>query len=262
MLDFLFANETYQFACIALAAFGASLLTFFSGFGLGTLLSPVFCLFFELELAIAMTALVHFSNNLFKISLIFRSADRKIVQSFGLGSIVGAILGALLLQNLAMLPDFTSSGLSFSPLKVLLGLLILIFVGFDIAPKAQKWTFPVSYLPLGGLLSGFVGGLSGHQGALRSMFLLKLNLEKTAYIATGAAISCMIDFSRLGVYITKWSDSFDIIPLYWLLGATLAAFAGTLCGRYFLKKMVLAYCHWLTAIMLSIISILLIFNYL
>jgi len=38
-----------------------------SGFGLGTLLLPVFALFFPLPVAIAATALVHLANNFFKL---------------------------------------------------------------------------------------------------------------------------------------------------------------------------------------------------
>jgi acyl-CoA reductase-like NAD-dependent aldehyde dehydrogenase len=44
---------------------------------------------------------------------------------------------------------------------------------------------PPGYLPVGGLLSGFFGGLSGHQGALRSVFLLRAGLTKESFIATG-----------------------------------------------------------------------------
>ena len=50
----------------SLVALLASGLTFFSGFGLGTLLTPVFALFFPIEIAITITSIVHFLNNLFK----------------------------------------------------------------------------------------------------------------------------------------------------------------------------------------------------
>lgn len=50
---------------IAIVAFFASGLTFFSGFGLGTLLLPAFALFFPIEIAISLTAIVHFLNNIF-----------------------------------------------------------------------------------------------------------------------------------------------------------------------------------------------------
>lgn len=46
------------------AAFAAAGLTFFSGFGLGTVLMPVLAVFFSVELATMMTAVVHLLNNL------------------------------------------------------------------------------------------------------------------------------------------------------------------------------------------------------
>ena len=45
-----------EWLVVGLAAFGASALTLFSGFGLGTLLLPAFALFFPADLAVAMTA--------------------------------------------------------------------------------------------------------------------------------------------------------------------------------------------------------------
>ncbi|MFW6290263.1 MAG: hypothetical protein ACOC0R_04780 [Mariniphaga sp.] len=50
---------------ISIAAFFTAVLTFFSGFGLGTILMPVFALFFPVDIAIALTGVVHFTNNLF-----------------------------------------------------------------------------------------------------------------------------------------------------------------------------------------------------
>ena len=54
-----------ELVLIGLVALLTSGLTLFSGFGLGTILMPVFALFFPLPLAIAATAVVHFANNLF-----------------------------------------------------------------------------------------------------------------------------------------------------------------------------------------------------
>ena len=68
---------------VAAVALGAALLTLFSGFGLGTLLLPVFALFLPVELAVAATALVHLANNLFKVALVGRHADRSVALAFG-----------------------------------------------------------------------------------------------------------------------------------------------------------------------------------
>ncbi|MCK5583479.1 MAG: TSUP family transporter, partial [Elusimicrobiales bacterium] len=69
---------------IPIAALAASFLTFFSGFGLGTILMPVFILFFPIDTAIALTAIVHFLNNILKVSLLWKDATWKVVLKFGL----------------------------------------------------------------------------------------------------------------------------------------------------------------------------------
>lgn len=74
-----------------------AILTFFSGFGLGTLLLPAFSFFFPVEVAVAATALVHLANNLFKLTLVGRSADRRVFLRFAVPAAAGAILGANLL---------------------------------------------------------------------------------------------------------------------------------------------------------------------
>ena len=81
-------------ALLVLVPFAASLLTFFSGFGLGTLLTPVFVLFFPVDLALLMTASVHLMNNVFKFGLLIRSVERKTLFSFALWAVPGAFIGA------------------------------------------------------------------------------------------------------------------------------------------------------------------------
>ena len=56
-----------EYAIVIFVAFGASMLTFFSGFGLGSMLTPAFILFFPPEIAVAATAIVHFLNNLLSL---------------------------------------------------------------------------------------------------------------------------------------------------------------------------------------------------
>lgn len=53
---------------------------------------------------------------------------------------------------------------------------------------------------IGGVLSGFFGGLSGQQGAFRSAFLLHAGLDPQRFIATNAAIATLVDITRLVVY--------------------------------------------------------------
>ena len=102
-----------SYLIICLAAFLASGLTLFSGFGLGTILLPVMVLFFPIDLAIAFTAVVHALNNLFKCWLLGRHADQAVVVKFGLPAILSALLGAwalLYLSDLAPLLTYQFGG--------------------------------------------------------------------------------------------------------------------------------------------------------
>jgi uncharacterized protein len=189
----------------SLAAFFTAGLTFFSGFGLGTLLLPVFALFFPLEIAIGLTALVHLANNLFKLALVGKYADLGVVARFGIPALAAAFLGAAALLGLSHLTPLASYQLfgrtcEVTPVKVVVAVLMALFALQEVHPTLARLTLSPRWLPLGGALSGFFGGLSGHQGALRSVFLLKCGLTKEAFIATGVVIACLVDMTRLAVY--------------------------------------------------------------
>lgn len=251
----------YFFIC--LAAFLGSGLTLFSGFGLGTILLPVFGLFFPIEMAIALTAIVHFLNNLFKLSLLGKKADRSVVIQFGIPSIIAAFLGAFLLTRLMnMQPIFSyslgSKDLDVMPVKLIVGLLLIFFALFDILPRLKNMQFNRNYLPLGGFLSGFFGGLSGHQGALRSAFLIRANLSKEAFIATGVAIACMIDISRLSIYSKQILQSKGEFNYTLIVAATLSAFLGAFISNKLLNKVTIDLLQYIVAIMIFVFAILLI----
>jgi uncharacterized membrane protein YfcA len=110
-------------------------------------------------------------------------------------------------------------------------------------------------LPLGGILSGFFGGLSGHQGALRSAFLTKVGLSKEAFIATGVLIACMIDISRMSVYFTNISNMKDSLQWNLLIVATLAAFVGVYFGNKLVKKITINTIQKIVAFMIIVFAI-------
>src|SRR5690606_7263111 len=173
---------------ISLAAFFIALLTFFSGFGLGTILTPVFMIFFPVELAIALTGIVHFFNNIFKLLLVGKNADRQVLIWFGIPAILAAIIGSWLLLNISELKPLFSyplfgNQIEVYPVKFIISILLIIFAGIDLIPYFNKLEFGKNKLPLGGALSGFFGGLSGNQGALRTAFLIKAGLSKEAFVA-------------------------------------------------------------------------------
>lgn len=224
----------------SLTAFLVSALTLFSGFGLGTLLMPVFALFYPVELAISMTAVVHLFNNLLKLLLLGRFADKHVVIQFGVPAIIAAFGGAWTLAHLSNVPALTSYhmlGHEFSvlPLKLAIGSLLIIFAVLELTQSFDNLGFERKYLPLGGLLSGFFGGLSGHQGALRSAFLIKSGLSKEAFLGSGVVIACLVDFGRLAVYGAEFSASTS--ERNHLLAIVIgSAFAGTWLGNHLAQK--------------------------
>ncbi len=238
----------------------ASCLTFFSGFGLGTLLLPAFALFFAIEQAVALTAVVHFLNGAFKLALVWRHVDRGVVLRFGLTAILGALAGAWLLTTLAEaqpLYSYTFSGrqLQIMPVKLTIGLLLLLFACAEGLPALRKLSFAPRFQPLGGLLSGFFGGLAGMQGALRSAFLVKAGLDKAAYVATGAAIAFLIDVSRLAIYARLILNEHEHFDYLLLAAAVLAALCGSLLGNRYLHKSTMAGIQKLVAVLLFAVAL-------
>lgn len=244
---------------ICLAAFATAILTFFSGFGLGTILAPVFALFFPVDIAIALTGVVHFSNNLFKIALVGKSADKAVLLRFGIPAIFASFAGAWLLLKITVLPvliQYELWGRDFiiTPVKLLISILLIVFAVLEIMPSFQKLQFGRDKLVWGGILSGFFGGLSGIQGAIRSAFLIKSGLSKEAYIATGVVIACLVDFTRLSVYASRFASASLHENLTLLIAATLSAIAGAFIGKKLLKKVTLRSIQVLVAVMLILIS--------
>lgn len=233
-----------EYFVICTVAILVSALTLFSGFGLGTLLMPAFALFFPIPVAIAATAVVHLANNLFKVALVGRKADWGVVLRFALPGAIAAVIGAALLNLFAYTPPlhtyfFGNQVREITIIKLVIGVLIILFAFMELIPYFNKLSFERKYLPLGGLLSGFFGGLSGNQGALRSAFLIKTGLDKDAFIGTGTVSSVIVDVARLlvyglGFYTASFGEIGEIGGL--VLAACFAAFLGAYIGAKLVKK--------------------------
>ena len=162
-----------EYILIPIVALLASALTFFSGFGLGTLLLPAFALFFPVDVAIALTAIVHFLNNTFKLVLVKNYINWKIALQFGLPALLFSFFGALLLDKITYANIFSEYTLNhkvfqITVMKIIVAFLLIFFALFELIPKLKNLQFSEKYLPIGGVLSGFFGGLSGHQGDRKS----------------------------------------------------------------------------------------------
>lgn len=252
--------DSFQYLIVALSAFLASGLTMYSGFGLGTLMLPVFALFFPVEVAVVATALVHGANNVFKVTLLGKNADREVVFKFGLPAILAAIVGALALGWLAQSTSGVTVELNekvvseVTPVKLLIGLLMIGFALFELLPRFRKLEFDRRFLPLGGILSGFFGGLSGHQGALRSAFLAKSGLSTERFVGSNAVIGFLVDLTRISVYAALLASAGgalgDFSGWYLVVTGAASAFCGVMLGKRFLHKVTMASVQTLVGMLL------------
>jgi uncharacterized membrane protein YfcA len=195
-----------------------------SGFGIGSLLTPLFALRLELKLAVAAVSIPHFVATALRCWLLRQHIDRGVFISFGIASAAGGLLGALFHTAVK------------SPILMYVFGALLIYAGFSAmsglssvirVPKSLGW--------LAGLISGAFGGLVGNQGGIRSAALISYDLDKQAFVATATAIGLIVDLVRMPVYFyTQWSELQKVMPLIAL--ATIGTVVGTLSGKFVLGK--------------------------
>lgn len=241
-------RRSVEYVGVCFAAAASALLTLFSGFGLGTLLLPVFAVFFPAHVAVAATAVVHLANNLFKLAILGRHARRRVVLRFGLPAALFAFGGAWVLERLTHLPatgQWTAGAHVFTitPLQIVMGILIALFAIVELVPAFEHLQFAPRWLPLGGALSGFFGGISGHQGALRAAFLARSGLDRDAFLGTSVACAVLVDVARISVYGATFGRHLDAVTqdggVRLVVAATGAAFVGSFAGTRLVKKMTL-----------------------
>jgi len=247
------------------AAFLVSGLTLYSGFGLGTLLMPVFAIFFPVHVAVAATAVVHGANNIFKVLVVGRHADRELVLRFGIPAIMAALAGAVALGYVSGFGALATYSIGpktavITPVKLVMGLLVLVFAMFELLPILRDLRIDRRHLLWGGLLSGFFGGLSGHQGALRSAFLLKTGVSTEAFVGTNAFIGFMVDMARIATYALLFFAAGAVNPIgpdQWplIFAGIAAAFIGVIIGKRWLHKVTMRVVQMVTGVLLLIIAV-------
>lgn len=239
-----------DFLIVGSVAFLASGLTFFSGFGLGTLLLPAFALFFSVPVALLATGIVHLLNNLFKGSLVLKNVHWPTVMKFAIPAIPAAVLGA-----------YVVTYVDERIVAIFIGGILIVFAFLELQPWFQQISFPKRLTTAGGLITGFVGGLSGQQGALRSMFLIKYGFEPRQYIATGVLIAVLIDLARVPTYAAGLSSTFSEVSsaeIQLVVFGTLCAFLGAWTGSRLVKKTTILSLRYIVAFLMFAIGSLLI----
>ncbi len=255
-----------EYLVVCVVALVAAGLTLISGFGLGTLLMPAFAVFFPPEVAIGATAVVHLANSLFKLAAIGRWAKWSVVWKFGVPAIGGAVVGAGLLTLTTGLPVLAEYSIGpvaarVTPVGLLVGGLIVAFAFLEPWPAFEKKRMSEKWLIRGGLLSGFFGGLSGHQGALRSVFLVRSGMDAKQFTGTGSTIAAIVDITRLAVYAAgaaMMSKDFGTAagaPWTLIAAACVCAFIGSAVGAQVVKKVTMKQVRKVVAVTLGVLGL-------
>jgi uncharacterized membrane protein YfcA len=146
-------------------------------------------------------------------------------------------------------------GIKTTTFKLALGFLLGLFAIIEWLPESNRISFSTKWLPIGGLISGFFGGLSGHQGALRSAFLIRAELTKEVLIGTGIVIATCIDITRIGQYMGQQNKHVLLSNGGLFLGSIACAFLGVYLTQQWIQKVTIQWLQKSIALLLIIFSI-------
>ena len=220
-----------EIVLVSLGAFFAAALTVPAGFGLSTILTPLVLFLLPVHETVAVVAVVHCAHNAGKYFALKEAVNFEAFRRYGIWLVGGAVIGALL-QN--QVPN--------DPLLLLVGIFLVILPILTISEKWTGYRIPESNDRLGGFGSGFMGGLSGHQGALRAMFLTRRLPDKMAYAATASVLALCVDISRIPVYLffrtEEISDEMTLIVVL-----VISALLGVRVGKKWLQSLKSSHIH-------------------
>ncbi len=195
-----------------------------SGFGIGSLLTPLFALYFPLKLAVAIVSIPHLIGTAVRFQRLRAHLDRQVFIHFGLFSAAGGFIGAIL------------SSRAKSPTLAIVFAGLLIFSGLSgLFGFSERMRFGRRAAWIAGGVSGFFGGLVGNQGGIRSAALLGFGIQRDALVATATAVALVVDGARMPVYFLTETQG---VLAAWrpMLIAVAGVLIGTVWGVHILRR--------------------------
>jgi len=206
----------FEALAIAAAFFGGAVASI-SGFGIGSIITPLLATRLGMGLAVPAVAIPHVAGTALRFFLLRKNLDRRVLLTFGLASAIGGLAGAIM--------QIWMRG---RVLTVILAIL-LIFSGIT-GLAGIKLQFRRRTAYVAGALSGVLGGLVGNQGGIRAGAMMGFNVSKEAFVATSTAVGLIVDGARVPVYL--WNAGRELLSIWELVALmTLAVVAGTFAGR-------------------------------
>jgi uncharacterized membrane protein YfcA len=229
-------------AALAIGGVIAGALASVAGFGIGSLLTPIFATLTGTRSAVALVSIPHAIGTALRFAMLRGHVDKRVLLSFGLTSAAGGLAGALLHARLG------SPALSI----VFGGLLLFVSLSeFTGLSARMRFSGPIAWIA--GALSGFLGGLVGNQGGIRSGALFGFHLHRDAFVATATATGLIVDAARMPVYFATEGAAIAA-AWYPVLVASIGVVIGTLIGRRLLARIPDAQFRRIVAIVLAVLG--------
>jgi uncharacterized membrane protein YfcA len=207
----------------AISAFVAGAIASVTGFGIGSILTPLLSLQAETRIAVAAVSIPHVIATFTRFWILRHSIDKLVLIHFGLLSAAGGIAGALLHSVVS------------NPVLTYVFALLLIFAGFTgMTGHARKMHFGPKVAWLAGAVSGMLGGLVGNQGGIRSAALFGFHLDRKSFVATATAVGVIVDAVRMPVYFATEASGILSIGRV-IIVTSIGTLAGTFFGLAVLK---------------------------
>jgi uncharacterized membrane protein YfcA len=208
-------------ALVGLLAAGVAAVT---GFGIGSLLTPVLALNAGAKVAVAAVSIPHLVGTAQRFWMLRAHVDRRVVLGFGIASAVGGLAGALV-----------HVWVSSHVLAVVFGILVIVAGVSELTGWMRRVHWGRRSGWVAGAVSGALGGMVGNQGGIRTAALLGFDVPKESFVATATAIALFVDGARLPVYLaTEWRDILSIWQS--VVTATVAVVIGTALGTRVLGR--------------------------
>ena len=211
-------------ALVALAGLLAAAVAAVTGFGIGSLLTPVLALETGAKLAVAAVSIPHLVGTAQRFWMLRNHVDRSVVLGFGIASAVGGLAGALV-----------HVWVSSRVLAVVFGVLVMTAGVSELTGWMRRVRWGRRSGWIAGALSGALGGMVGNQGGIRTAALLGFSVPKESFVATATAIALFVDGARVPIYLaTEWQGMLRVWPL--IVTATIAVVIGTAMGTRVLGR--------------------------
>lgn len=189
-----------------------------SGFGIGSLLTPLLMLSMPTAHAVAVLAIPHAWATGFRWLRLRSDVHPVTFRQFGIASAVGGLTGA-----------FLQSQLGSTILTIVLAFLLILGGTTELTGRRVPLSQTGLWRLAGGIISGVFGGLVGNQGGIRAAALLGFQLRPRELVATATASALLVDAARIPIYL--WAEGTVIAQSVRLMAAALIGVTiGTIIG--------------------------------